>query len=278
MRHGESCRSGTRRRRIVLLAAMPSVRLATEEESEVSSSFAPDLVDRIEKIRAAFEEGALGEKAHEKHPGLPLSSRENYLYFTLAPALNYQRQSHQLWRAAEKTFHDPATAFVYEPSLVGEVTDDELRRALTTHALATRPVRHTETWRRLCGTLAAHYHADPREFLASCDWDVVAILDGLKRDRKRFPVLSGPKMSNYWLFILSRYTDVKFENMHEVSIIPDIHVKRATERLGVVEDASLHTTEMIADIWRAGLRGTGIMPSQLHGPLWFWSRAGFPEL
>ena len=41
---------------------------------------------------------------------------------------------------------------------------------------------------------------------------------------KEFPYISGPKMANYWLYILSQYTDAKFANMHEISIIPDTHV------------------------------------------------------
>jgi hypothetical protein len=110
------------------------------------------------------------------------------------------------------------------------------------------------------------------------EWDVLKVLETLKSDRKLFPVLAGPKMSNYWLFIVSRFTDAKLRNIQEISIIPDIHVRRASAYLGIVDDAAGYTTERLADVWRIGLQGSGMSPSQLHGPLWLWSRAGFPEL
>jgi len=244
----------------------------------MTGQFEPSMIAKLEEIRTAFRQGLLGKTSHEEHPGLPRDSRENYLYFMLAPALNYQRRSEQLWRAAARTHDDPVTSFVFEPSLVCEASEENLRTALTTHSLATRPARHTDTWKTLCNTLTSRYGSDPRAFLQECAWDIPKILDTLRIDRKSFPVIAGPKMSNYWLFILSRFTDAKFTNMHEVSIIPDIHVRRASVQLGVVADADLYSTEKLANVWRAGLQGSGILPSELHGPLWLWSRAGFPEV
>lgn len=244
----------------------------------ITGSFDTSLIRRLERIRTAFDEGILGEKSHEEHPGLARDSRENYIYFTLAPALNFQRRSEQLWRAAVTTHRDITTTFVFEPRQVCETSDDELRTALTKHALATRPVRHTDTWRKLCGTLTSRYGGDPRAFFEDCEWDVLQILEALKNNRQLFPVVSGPKMSSYWLFIISRFTDARLRNKQEISIIPDTHVRRASAYLGVVSDVAEHKTEKLADLWRIGLQGSGISPSELHGPLWLWSRAGFPEL
>jgi hypothetical protein len=176
------------------------------------------------------------------------------------------------------TYRDPVTRFVYDPSSVGVSSPDDLRDALTRHGLAIQPVRHTHVWSTLCDTLLTRYEGDPRVLLESCHWDVARILATLRADRVSLPVISGPKMSNYWLFILSRFTDATFTNPHEISIIPDIHVRRASVRLGVIGDPLAPTTEELADIWRAGLAGTRFSPSELHGPLWCWSRAGFPEL
>jgi len=240
--------------------------------------FEPSIISRLEKIKTAFEEGMLGNTSHEEHPGLPKHSRENYLYFTLAPALNFQRRSEQLWHAAATTYSDVATSFVFEPYLVCETSDTDLRAALTEHALATRPIRHTDTWRRLCGTLVSRYRADPRVFLEACEWDVPKVLGEIEVNKRLFPMIAGPKMSHYWLFILSRFTDAKFKNIQAISIIPDIHVRRATVYLGITDDAAVSPAERLASIWQLGLEGSGISPSQLHGPLWLWSRAGFPEL
>jgi len=58
------------------------------------------LIAFLRNLIAAYERGVLGDTTHEVHPHLPIGSRENYLYFTLAPAINFQRSSEALWRAA----------------------------------------------------------------------------------------------------------------------------------------------------------------------------------
>lgn len=43
---------------------------------------------------------------HEINPWLDLWSRDNYLYFTLPVALNFQRSSPAMWRSALDTRND----------------------------------------------------------------------------------------------------------------------------------------------------------------------------
>ena len=59
-----------------------------------------------------------------------------------------------------------------------------------------------------------------------------------KEKKPLFPYLGGPKLSNYWLFILHDFTDVKFKNVEEISIIPDTHVIKSSIHLGVVEEGT----------------------------------------
>src|SRR5215472_2623913 len=75
----------------------------------------PDLLPFLCALVDAYHRGHLGGTQHEVHPGLAQESRENYLYFTLAPAINFQRPSEALWRAADRTYRDPATRFVFLP-------------------------------------------------------------------------------------------------------------------------------------------------------------------
>lgn len=84
-------------------------------------------------------------------------------------------------------------------------------------------------------------------------------------------------MSNYWLYILSHYTDAKFLNMQEISIIPDTHVLQCTAKLGLTD--KLSSPLVVVNLWKDLLEGSGITPVEMHPVLWNWSRNNFiPEV
>jgi hypothetical protein len=229
---------------------------------------------RVKRLMELFESGALGPTSHEVHPELQLGSVENYLYFTLPVALNFQRRSEGLWAAALDTFRDQATRFVFSPLAVVE-NEAETAAALISHRLALQANKHVNIWLTLSRSLHDNYDGDPRKLLAAGDNDVPVIIEYLQSRKRSFPYLSGPKMSNYWLYILSRFTDVQLIRREEISIIPDVHVTRATVRLGLLDPGVNTSPVEVATIWRDILEGTGLAPMDLHAPLWRWSRAGF---
>jgi hypothetical protein len=232
------------------------------------------LLDRLRRLIALFESGAFGDTAHEVHPGLDVGTRENYLYFTLPVALNYQRKSEALWASANATYRDPKTKFVFDPEAV-VVDAKKTRSALLEHKLALQPERHSGIWLTLSATLQRSYQGDPRRFLEECGWKVFEIVRLLRERKTEFPYLNGVKMANYWLYILSRFTDAQLVDRDHISIIPDVHVKRATVFLGIADETEASYAELVELRWAAGLRGSGIAPCDLHAPLWRWSRAGF---
>lgn len=75
---------------------------------EMNTKKKVETLKRIENLRKAFKENRI-EKLHhhEVNPGLPKSDPLNYIYFTLPPSLNFQRNSPAMWIAALKTFNDP---------------------------------------------------------------------------------------------------------------------------------------------------------------------------
>ncbi len=77
-------------------------------------------------------------------------------------------------------------------------------------------------------------------------------------------------MANYWLYILSQYTDAKFVNMHEISIIPDTHVLQCSIKLGISKPEM--TSLEVAAIWKGLLQGSTLSPVEMHPVLWNWSR------
>lgn len=234
---------------------------------------------RIKKLLQLFQEGKIPVLAkHEVHPDLNISSRENYLYFTLPPSINFQRNSPAMWASALKTWKDPKTQWIFFPEKVATESRSKAQKALTQYKLALQTNKHTDIWIAICKTLHNSFKNDPRELLKAGHNDVREILELVQVQMKKdFPYLSGPKLANYWLFILSLFTDVKLGGMEGISIIPDTHVIQASHKLGITNKET--AAQKVAEAWLSLLDGSGIIPVQMHPVLWNWSRNSFlPEL
>jgi hypothetical protein len=233
---------------------------------------------RVRTLIAYFEQGLIPRLAqHEVNPGLPKGSRENYLYFTLPVTINFQRSSPAMWAAALKTYNDPQTRYLFLPEKLASADIETIRADLVKHKLALQPNKHVLIWTTIARTLHDFYDDDPRAIIAEANHDAGELVHLLqKTHRTRFPYLSGPKLSNYWPYILSYFTDVTFKNAHEISIIPDTHVIKSSEHLGIVPHGA--SSLQVEAAWRDLLEGSGIYPTQVHPVLWNWSRNRFlPE-
>lgn len=230
---------------------------------------------RVRWLLDAFTRGDIPRLAqHEVNPGLPRASRENYLYFTLPVCINFQRSSPAMWAAALATWEDDETRYVFFPERLAERPLEQIRADLTRHKLALQPNKHVLIWTTIARSFHEYYHDDPRELIAEFGSDAGQLIRSLQTVyRKRFPYLSGPKLSNYWPYILSQYTDAAFVNAHEISIIPDTHVLQGSERLGLVPHGA--TPRQVESVWRDLLAGSGVTPVEVHPVLWNWSRNHF---
>jgi hypothetical protein len=236
-------------------------------------------LERVTKLLHLFENGAIPTLAqHEVHPKLDPGSRENYLYFTLPPCLNFQRNSPAMWKSALATWEDPETHYLFFPEKTALTPFEKIQQDLGKHKLGLQPNKHTEIWTKISTTLYAQYNSDPRKLIEEADHDAGKLIHILQvAKRKEFPFLCGPKLSNYWPFILSQYTNVQFKNMHEISIIPDTHVIQSSIHLGLV-DTSANSLK-VEQVWKELLKDSGISPVTMHPVLWNWSRNNFqPEV
>jgi len=236
-------------------------------------------LDKVRRLLTMYEQGLIPTlHKHEVNPGLPLDSRENYLYFTLPVCINFQRSSPAMWASALKTYQDEITRYVFFPEALASRPLEQIRADLMKHKLALQPNKHVFIWTTIAKTLHDYYHDDPRQVITEAHSDAGELIRLLQiTHRKRFPYLSGPKLSNYWPYILSHYTDVRFDNAHEISIIPDTHVMQSSIRLGLTLPGA--TPLQVELAWRELLKESGISPSQVHPVLWNWSRNKFlPEV
>lgn len=234
-----------------------------------------DQLLRVRQLLAYFDQGRIPQLAqHEVNPNLPRGSRENYLYFTLPVCINFQRSSPAMWASALAAYEDPATNYVFFPEKLAGVPIEQIRCDLTRHKLALQPNKHTLIWTTIAAALRLYYASDPRQVLAEAGYDAGVLVRLLRTtNRTRFPYLSGPKLSNYWPYILAQYTDVRFDSMHNLSIIPDTHVIQSSEHLGLVAPGASQL--QVENAWHELLSESDITPVQMHPVLWNWSRNNF---
>ncbi len=232
-------------------------------------------LDKVKQLLAYYEQGLIPVLSqHEVNPGLPKGSRENYLYFTLPVCINFQRNSPAMWASALKTYEDEGTRYLFFPEKLAQTPVEKIREDLLKHRLGLQPNKHTLIWTTIAHTLHEYYNDDPRKVLAEAEYDAGKLIQLLQIiHRKRFPYLSGPKLSSYWPYILSHYTDAAFTNSQEISIIPDTHVLQSSAVLGLTPAGA--TPLQVEVAWRVLLAGSGINPTQVHPVLWNWSHNNF---
>ena len=234
---------------------------------------------KVKKLFKLFHQGKIPTLAqHEVHPDLPKGSRETYLYFTLPACINFQRNSPAMWRSALVTWNDSKTRYLFFPEKVVKTSYKKVQADLLKHKLSLQLNKHTHIWTTICATLNQFFDNDPRQLLKTGGSDAVGIIKLVQQDKREyFTHLRGPKMTNYWLYILSQYTDMKLSNMQEISIIPDTHVLQCSIRLGI--STKTMSAIQVAQKWKELLGKGSLTPVQMPPVLWNWSRNNFiPEV
>jgi len=255
-----------------------------DDDANWQSRSREDVIRDIAGLQSMVRAGVLGGSTmpEDAHPGIARDSAKNYHYFTLPMALNYQRDSYALWRAATATYLDEQTSSVFDPVSVLNLSDDDLRDMLLKHKLALQQNRHPAIWKKISDAIVRLFDGDIRNLFTRTAGRVGAILTMLQEDEKpSFPYLSGNKICHYWLYVMEQYTDVRLNDRQLISVAPDTHVIKATCRLGLISPSlaqSPKAQEQAKAAWQSVLSGTEIQPIDVHTRLWLWSRAGFPRI
>lgn len=242
------------------------------------------ILKQVDILYEMWKQGKLGGEVmpEDENPHFKKDSNENYLYFTLPMALNYQRNSYTLWESANKTYHDEETRFVFNPKLCLEKSFEEVQYALTKYKVALQKQKQTEIWITLCNTFIELFDGDIRKLFDILDNDVDKIRNFIQKDyKKKFPYLSGTKICNYWLYVIYQYTNRKYSNIENLTVAPDTHVIKASHRLGLINDKELENPNVqliVVEKWNELFKGTKYKPIDIHTALWLWSRNGFIEL
>lgn len=199
---------------------------------------------------------------------------------TLGMALNYQRNSYSLWNAVAQTYTDSERNWVFDLSKASSSAPELLREALTAHKVALQPNKHIQIWHKISHSLQQAGGA--QQMILDHASSINTLRNYIQKTHKPdFPYLSGPKIFNYWLYVMETYCRVQWTDREEISIAPDTHVLQASVRLGIVPssvlDGSAKSRELVALAWKQLLHGSSLAPIDVHTPLWLWSRGGFIE-
>lgn len=245
---------------------------------------ASSIIEKVQRLIDMHKEGLLGGQLmpEDANPGLETSSSENYHYFTLPMALNYQRDSYKLWAAANRGYLDSEVADIFIPSQVVSMSVGEVKNKLTKHKIALQPNKHTEIWMRLSNTICEYFNGDIRELFLNNGYAISSILEEVQKTKKKyFPYLSGSKICVYWLYVIEQYAGAKYTGREHLTIAPDTHVIQSSIRLGVVDEDVLgrpNMRDIVSVAWNKLLSGSGLLPIDIHTPLWLWSRGGFRDI
>lgn len=243
-----------------------------------------DILSKVYLLYDMYKNGDLGGEVmpEDANPHLKKTSAENYLYFTLPMALNYQRNSYKLWESALKTYLDDDTNFVFNPKQCLEKSFEEAQSALTKYKLALQKQKQTEIWVKLCQTFTDFFDGDIRKLFDMQSNDVNKIREFIQvKYKKFFPYLSGTKICNYWLYVIYQYTDRKYNNIEDLTVAPDTHVCKSTYKLGLITSDELNSgnvQQIVIERWNKLLANSKYCPIDIHTPLWLWSRNGFKEI
>lgn len=241
---------------------------------------ADEILEKVNKLVDAYRKGFLGgEKMPEdENPKLDQSSKENYMYFTLPMALNYQRNSYVLWECANRMYADPKARIVFDCANVCKMSEDLLRKYLVEYKVALQPNKQPVIWKRLCETIGNKLNGDIRNLFRINNYSVQQIKEYIKSNKKDFPYLGGNKICNYWLYVLEQYTDLSFVDRENITVAPDTHVIQASAKLGIISEMEVEQSNIqniLAERWTDLLKDSKLTPIDVHTPMWLWSRGKF---
>ncbi len=236
------------------------------------------IANKCKSLLEAYKTGKLGQTKmpEDSNPGFK-QTEIRLAYFTLPMALNYQRDSYKLWESALKAYNDPETRVIFDVAQVTAMNETKLRELLTKYKVALQPNKQTSTWKTISKTVYENFGSF-ENLMKAADNDYLKLKEIVQiKLKKGFPYLSGPKIFNYWSFIMREYGKIPLKNAQYIEIAPDTHVTQCSVLLGVINqsEAESLSKEKISERWREVLEGSGINPIDMHPPLWFWSRNGF---
>ena len=143
------------------------------------------------------------------------------------------------------------------------MSEGELKNRLVKYKVALQQNKHAEIWRKLCATLCDDFDGDIRNLFIKNDNSVEKIKEYIVGNKKKFPYLSGPKILNYWLYVMTQYTAIDLAGREYITVAPDTHVIQASIKLGLIKDedkSRADIREYVSTLWEEVFYDTEYCP------------------
>lgn len=231
-----------------------------------------EAVDRLSPVGSARQVPLRGD-----------TDRAARLFLTFIGAMDRARDATQLWNAGARLYEDHPENF--DPQHVAELESDELLRVLKLARVSRRHGPDSDAWHQIATTLSSGIESPVSRVIDVGRGEAQELLRDLKsRDnhgRARFPMLRGPKIGPMWIRMMANPGRASIDRIETIPVAVDVHVRRATENLGVTTTRGL-AKPVIQQTWKnavseaniagpAGIEGTC---AALDPALWFFGRHG----
>ena len=208
------------------------------------------------------------------------------VFLTLVSAMDRARDAMRLWGAAAQLFESHPE--VFDPATISSMSVPELRTLLSRSSVSQRHGPDSQAWHGIACSLASGVGAVAR-LVESGVGDAEELLEDLRRRdsrrRSRYPLLRGPKIRSMWMRIMANPGGANIRRIDTIPVAVDVHVRRATENLGVTATRDLRLVQakpVIRDTWRNALQAARIggppgiadTCAALDPALWFFGKFG----
>jgi hypothetical protein len=137
----------------------------------------------------------------------------------------------------------------------------DLQQDLLRYKVALQPNRHPQIWRRVADGFCRHSNASVLRMFETHDFNLVAVREFITGHKADFPYLCGPKIVNYWLYVLSSLT---LNGPSQAALVSPLPLIATSSQPRCDLDSSTtrrHAARMCHTLWqRAGQNCWPILP------------------
>ena len=241
----------------------PDIRHAATVAGAIASDFYDDQLDMSARDVAP---GSTWQRMPEVECVTRLrvsgaSNRTVRQFLTFIAAMDRARDATRLWNNGIELYQ--AYPELFEPAEASAIPISTLRERLSQYGVSQRHGPDSSAWNVIAHSLAAGGNPVSR-VLESGVGNAEELLSYLRTSsggQSRFPLLRGPKIGPMWVRMLVAPGRAKIDNIDIIPVAVDVHVRRVTGNLGVLDtqDVSVEQARRgIQDTWRAAVTETKI--------------------
>ena len=208
-------------------------------------------------------------------------------FITFAAAMDRSRNADVLWEASKRLFKKEP--WLYQPKEVATRPLGELQKLLKENKVSQRHDVDSKAWRTIGRTLSNPLTVPAvTRAIVGGQGDASDLLKELERNSggaSMFPLLKGLKIGPMWVRMLVCPGGANISSMAIIPVAVDVHVRKVTEYLGVLNNRSKNLENVrkkiqqawAEDVRKHGAEGPGLLvntSSAVDPAIWFLGKWG----